>query len=89
MKPTRSARERYPHLHVMVDGGSDLHGQTTAVTLAEFETTRLQGLQPVCLVEWDDSGEHDYMSLGCSPTHLAVPLFLVSTTVLVNRKVFL
>ena len=24
--------------------------------------------------EWDDSGEHDYISLDCSPTHLAVPL---------------
>ena len=24
--------------------------------------------------EWDDRGEHDYTSLGCSPTHLAVPL---------------
>ena len=24
--------------------------------------------------EWDDRGEHDYSSLGCSPTHLAVPL---------------
>ena len=47
------------------------------------------GAGAAAAAEWDDSGEHDYMSLGCSPTHLAVPLFLVSTTVLVNRKVFL
>ena len=29
---------------------------------------------PLLVAEWDDRGEHDYTSSGCSPTHLAVPL---------------
>ena len=48
--------------------------QEAAVEAAVEVATGGVGASAPTAAEWDDRGEHDYISLGCSPTHLAVPL---------------
>ena len=48
--------------------------QEAAVEAAVEAATGDAGASAPTAAEWDDRGEHDYISLGCSPTHLAVPL---------------
>ena len=45
-----------------------------AVEVAVEAATGDAGASALTAAEWDDRGEHDYISLGCSPTHLSVPL---------------
>ena len=44
------------------------------VEVAVEAATGGAGASALTAAEWDDRGEHDYISLGCSPTHLSVPL---------------
>ena len=48
--------------------------QEAAVEAAVEVATGGVGASAPTAAEWDDRGEHDYISLGCSPAHLAVPL---------------
>ena len=48
--------------------------QEAAVEAAVEVATGGVGASAPTAAEWDDRGEHDYTSLGCSPAHLAVPL---------------
>ena len=44
------------------------------VEVAVEAATGGAGASALTAAEWDDRGEHDYISLGCSPMHLSVPL---------------